>query len=108
MAEAWPEPWRIARIEEGTGRVLGVEKMTYTFNLPKLEDEHGMDDDRIQYLVRPQSSMIGLQRILAAAEVADTVTHLIGEDYALVTFVRGDERRPKRRRDLRPRSGMDR
>jgi hypothetical protein len=94
MAEAWPEPWRIARIEESTGRLLGVEKMTYTFNLPKLKDEHGMDDDRIQYLARPQSSMIGLQRILAAAEVADTVTHLIGEDYALVTFVRGDRDDP--------------
>ncbi|KEF60077.1 uncharacterized protein A1O9_04927, partial [Exophiala aquamarina CBS 119918] len=31
LASAWPEPWRIARIEENTDRVFGVEKMTYSF-----------------------------------------------------------------------------
>lgn len=92
LAKQWPEPWRIARIEEDTGRVLGVEKMTYTFNAPKIKDCRSKGaGSRLPHLATPRSDKIGLKQILAAATVADTVTHLIDEeDFSLAAFVRED------------------
>jgi len=93
LASAWPEPWRIARIEENTGRVLGVEKMSYSFNRPEYRDG-ASNDPRYQHVAQSESLRIGLDRIQAAATVAETTTHKVQEDFALLSFVRGEDDDP--------------
>lgn len=94
LAKRWPEPWRVARIEESTDRVLGVEKMTYSFTLPKLRKTKHKEDPRTQDLAQPESLKIGLNQILTAAAVAETMTHKVQEDFSLLTFLRGEGEDP--------------
>lgn len=90
LARRWPEPWRIARVDESTGQVLGVEKMSFSLSPLKLkEDARGNDDPRNPYLAPSTSLKIGVERILAAAAVADTTTHRVQEDFTLAAFPRG-------------------
>ncbi|KAK5055911.1 hypothetical protein LTR84_012461 [Exophiala bonariae] len=92
LAKRWPEPWRIARVDESTGRVLGVEKMAFHLSNPRLPtDGHEMeeDDTRNLHLAQSGSRNIGLEDLLLAAEAADTTTHRISEDFSITGFARG-------------------
>ena len=92
LAKRWPEPWRIARIDENTGRVIGVEKMTFNLSIPKLSmfcNPSQGDDPRTRHVAQSTSYKIGLEKLLVAAAEADTTTHRIQEDFSIMAFPRG-------------------